>query len=175
MQRIKKGDEVVVISGRDKGKRGTVLRRVDAEHLVIEGVNRVKKHQRPNPMKGVTGGIVDKDLPIHISNIALFNPATKKADRGRHQAARRRPQGARVQGERRAGGPVNHGQGRKAQAGAEARAGTETGAAGVEKAGGAEERGRAEKRNRTEVRHAAVCRRRPRPGDLPTARKWCRS
>jgi large subunit ribosomal protein L24 len=81
MQRIRKGDEVVVISGRDKGKRGTVLRRVDAEHLVIEGVNRVKKHQRPNPMKGVTGGIVDKDLPIHISNIALFNPATKKADR----------------------------------------------------------------------------------------------
>jgi len=81
MQRIKKGDEVVVISGRDKGKRGTVLRRVDAEHLVIEGVNRVKKHQRPNPMKGVTGGIVDKDLPIHVSNIALFNPATQKADR----------------------------------------------------------------------------------------------
>jgi len=85
MQRIKKGDEVVVICGRDKGKRGTVLRRVDAEHLVIEGVNRVKKHQRPNPMKGVTGGIVDKDMPIHISNVALFNPATQKADRvGEH-------------------------------------------------------------------------------------------
>ena len=81
MARIKKGDEVVVLSGRDKGKRGTVLRRVDGEHLVVEGVNRVKKHQRPNPMKGVTGGIVDKDLPIHISNVALFNPATKKADR----------------------------------------------------------------------------------------------
>jgi len=81
MQRIKKGDEVVVLSGRDKGKRGTVVRRVDADHLVVEGVNRVKKHQRPNPMKGVTGGIVDKDLPIHISNVALFNPATKKADR----------------------------------------------------------------------------------------------
>ena len=81
MQRIKKGDEVVVISGRDKGKRGTVLRRIDAEHVVVEGVNRVKKHQRPNPMKGVTGGIVDKDLPIHVSNVALFNPATKKADR----------------------------------------------------------------------------------------------
>jgi large subunit ribosomal protein L24 len=81
MQRIRKGDEVVVLSGRDKGKRGTVLRRVDAEHLVVEGVNRVKKHQRPNPMKGITGGIVDKDLPIHVSNIALFNPATKKADR----------------------------------------------------------------------------------------------
>ena len=81
MQRIKKGDEVVVISGRDKGKRGTVLRRVDAEHVVVEGVNRVKKHQRPNPMKGEQGGIVDKDLPIHVSNIALFNPATQKADR----------------------------------------------------------------------------------------------
>jgi large subunit ribosomal protein L24 len=81
MQRIKKGDEVVVISGRDKGKRGTVLRRVDAEHVVVEGVNRVKKHMRPNPMKNVTGGIVDKDMPIHVSNIALFNPATQKADR----------------------------------------------------------------------------------------------
>jgi large subunit ribosomal protein L24 len=81
MQRIKKGDEVVVLAGRDKGKRGTVMSRVDADYLVVEGVNRVKKHQRPNPMKGVTGGIVDKDLPIHISNVALFNPATKKGDR----------------------------------------------------------------------------------------------
>jgi large subunit ribosomal protein L24 len=81
MQRIRKGDEVVVVAGRDKGKRGTVLRRVDAEHVVVEGVNRAKKHQRPNPMKNVTGGIVDKDMPIHISNVALFNPATQKADR----------------------------------------------------------------------------------------------
>jgi large subunit ribosomal protein L24 len=81
MQRIKKGDEVVVLSGRDKGKRGTVLRRVDADHVVVEGVNRAKKHQRPNPMKGEQGGIVDIDLPIHISNVALFNPATQKADR----------------------------------------------------------------------------------------------
>jgi large subunit ribosomal protein L24 len=81
MKRIRKGDEVVVISGRDRGKRGTVLRRVDAEHVVVEGVNRVKKHQRPNPMKGEQGGIVDKDLPIHVSNIALFNPGTQKADR----------------------------------------------------------------------------------------------
>jgi large subunit ribosomal protein L24 len=72
---------VVVLAGRDKGKRGTVMRRIDADYLVVEGVNRVKKHQRPNPMKGITGGIVDKDLPIHISNVALFNPATKKADR----------------------------------------------------------------------------------------------
>jgi len=81
MQRIRKGDEVVVIAGRDKGKRGTVLRRIDAQHVVVEGVNRVKKHQRPNPMKGVTGGIVELDKPIDVSNIALFNPATKKADR----------------------------------------------------------------------------------------------
>jgi len=81
MQRIKKGDEVMVLAGRDKGKRGTVLRRIDAEHVVVEGVNRVKKNQRPNPMKGVTGGIIDKDLPIHVSNVALFNPATKKGDR----------------------------------------------------------------------------------------------
>ena len=81
MQRIRKGDEVIVLTGRDKGKRGTVLRRVDADHVVVEGVNRVKKNQRPNPMKGVQGGIIDKDLPIHVSNVALFNPATKKADR----------------------------------------------------------------------------------------------
>ena len=81
MSRIKKGDEVVVLAGRDKGKRGTVVRRVDADHVVVEGVNRVKKHQRPNPMKGITGGIVERDLPIHVSNVALFNPATQKADR----------------------------------------------------------------------------------------------
>jgi large subunit ribosomal protein L24 len=81
MDKIRKGDEVVVITGKDKGKRGTVVRRVDTEHLVIEGVNRAKKHVKPNPMKGVAGGIVDKDMPIHISNVALFNPATKKADR----------------------------------------------------------------------------------------------
>jgi len=81
MQRIKKGDEVVVLAGRDKGKRGTVMRRIDADYLVVEGVNRVKKHQRPNPMKGATGGIVEKEMPLHISNVAIFNSATKKADR----------------------------------------------------------------------------------------------
>ena len=81
MRKIKKGDDVVVTTGKDKGKRGTVLRVVDADHLLVEGANRVKKHQRPNPMKGISGGIVDKDLPIHVSNVALFNPATKKADR----------------------------------------------------------------------------------------------
>jgi large subunit ribosomal protein L24 len=81
MEKIRKGDDVIVIAGRDKGKRGNVLKIVDARHLVVEGVNRVKKHQRPNPMKGQTGGIVDKDMPIDISNVALFNPQTKKADR----------------------------------------------------------------------------------------------
>jgi len=81
MEKIRKGDEVVVITGKDKGKRGTVLRRVDGEHVVVEGVNRAKKHVKPNPIKGVAGGIVDKDMPIHLSNVALFNPATKKADR----------------------------------------------------------------------------------------------
>jgi large subunit ribosomal protein L24 len=81
MDKIRKGDEVVVITGKDKGKRGTVLRRVDAEHVVVEGVNRAKKHVKPNPVKGVVGGIVDKDMPINISNVALYNPASGKADR----------------------------------------------------------------------------------------------
>jgi len=81
MRRIKKGDEVIVTVGRDKGKRGTVLRILDGEHVLVEGANRVKKHQRPNPLKGTTGGIVDKELPLHVSNVAIFNPVTKKADR----------------------------------------------------------------------------------------------
>jgi large subunit ribosomal protein L24 len=81
MHKIRKGDDVIVTTGRDKGKRGTVLRIVDAEHLVVEGANRVKKHQRPIPMKGVTGGIVERDMPLHVSNVALYNPATKKGDR----------------------------------------------------------------------------------------------
>jgi large subunit ribosomal protein L24 len=81
MEKIRKGDDVIVTTGKDKGKRGTVLRRVDDDHVLIEGVNRAKKHMKPNPVKGVAGGIVDKDMPIHISNVALFNSATKKADR----------------------------------------------------------------------------------------------
>jgi large subunit ribosomal protein L24 len=81
MRKIKKGDNVIVIAGRDKGKRGDVTRVVDAEHLVVAGINQVKKHQRPNPMKGEQGGIVAKDMPIHISNVALWNPVTRKADR----------------------------------------------------------------------------------------------
>ncbi|PRY98519.1 LSU ribosomal protein L24P [Jezberella montanilacus] len=81
MEKIRKGDEVVVLTGRDKKRRGTVLSRVDADHVLVEGINVVKKHVRPNPMQGVAGGIIDKTMPIHISNIALFNPATGKADR----------------------------------------------------------------------------------------------
>jgi large subunit ribosomal protein L24 len=81
MRKIKKGDDVIVITGKDKGKRGTVLRVVDVEHVLVEGANRVKKHQRPNPMKNTTGGIVDKEMPLHVSNVAIFNPTTQKADR----------------------------------------------------------------------------------------------
>jgi large subunit ribosomal protein L24 len=81
MERIRKGDEVIVIAGRDKGKRGTVLARIDERHVTVEGINVVKKHVRPNPMKGVTGGIIDKTMPIDISNVMLFNPATNKGDR----------------------------------------------------------------------------------------------
>lgn len=81
MEKIRKGDEIFVLQGKDKGRRGTVLRRVDADHVLVEGINRVKKHVRPNPMKGDVGGIAEKEMPIHISNVALFNPATQKADR----------------------------------------------------------------------------------------------
>ncbi len=81
MEKIRKGDEVIVIAGKDKGKRGAVVRRVDSEHVVVEGVNRVKKHVKPNPVKGVVGGVMDKDMPLHVSNVSLYNPATKKADR----------------------------------------------------------------------------------------------
>jgi len=81
MKKIRKGDQVVVLTGRDKGKRGTVISRVDADHVTVEGVNIVKKHVKPNPLKGTTGGVVDKTLPIHQSNVAIFNAATGKADR----------------------------------------------------------------------------------------------
>ena len=81
MNKIRKGDSVIVLAGRDKGRRGTVSSRVDAEHVVVEGVNVVKKHVKPNPMKGTTGGVVDKTMPIHQSNVAIYNAATGKADR----------------------------------------------------------------------------------------------
>jgi large subunit ribosomal protein L24 len=81
MNKLKTGDQVIVLTGRDKGKRGTVAARVDADHLLVDGVNTVKKHVKPNPLKGTTGGIVDKTMPIHQSNVAIFNPASGKGDR----------------------------------------------------------------------------------------------
>jgi large subunit ribosomal protein L24 len=81
MNKIRKGDQVIVTTGRDKGKRGTVAERVDEQLLLIEGINVVKKHVKPNPLKGTTGGVIDKTMPIQQSNVALFNPATGKADR----------------------------------------------------------------------------------------------
>lgn len=81
MDKIRKSDEVIVLTGKDKGRRGVVQRRVDAEHVVVDGINIAKKAVKPNPMTGATGGIVDKLMPIHVSNIALFNVATGKADR----------------------------------------------------------------------------------------------
>jgi large subunit ribosomal protein L24 len=81
MNKIRKGDQVIVLTGRDKGKRGTVSLRVDADHVIVDGINMVKKHVKPNPMKGTTGGVIDKTMPIHQSNVAIFNAATGKADR----------------------------------------------------------------------------------------------
>jgi large subunit ribosomal protein L24 len=81
MNKIRKGDQVIVTTGRDKGKRGTVSLRLDESKIVVDGVNVAKKHVKPNPLKGTTGGVVDKTMPIHQSNVAIFNPATGKADR----------------------------------------------------------------------------------------------
>ncbi len=81
MQKIKKDDEVIVIAGKDKGKTGAVLRVQSNDRVVVANVNMVKRHTKPNPNAGVAGGIVEKEMPIHVSNIALFNPITKKADR----------------------------------------------------------------------------------------------
>ena len=81
MNKIRKGDQVIVTTGRDKGKRGTVAERIDEQKVIVEGINVVKKHVKPNPLKGTTGGVVEKTMPIQQSNLALFNPATGKADR----------------------------------------------------------------------------------------------
>lgn len=81
MNKIRKGDQVIVLTGRDKGKRGAVASRVDETHVIVEGINMVKKHVKPNPMKGTTGGVVDKTMPIDQSNVAIYNAATGKADR----------------------------------------------------------------------------------------------
>ena len=81
MRRIRKGDEVIVIAGKDKGRRGSVLRVMDSERVVVENVNMVKRHTRPNPARGVPGGIIEKEAPVHISNVMLYNPAAEKGVR----------------------------------------------------------------------------------------------
>jgi large subunit ribosomal protein L24 len=81
MNKLRKGDEVIVITGKDKGKRGIVTHRTGPDHLLVEGINVAKKHVKPNPMKNTTGGIESKAMPINQSNVAIFNPATQKADR----------------------------------------------------------------------------------------------
>ena len=81
MQKLRKDDEVIVLAGKDKGKQGRVVKIIDDQKILVEGINRVKKHQKGNPNAGVQGGIIDKDMPINISNVALYNPETQKADR----------------------------------------------------------------------------------------------
>ncbi|MGM0593215.1 MAG: 50S ribosomal protein L24 [Pseudomonadota bacterium] len=82
MQKLKKGDDVIVLAGKDKGKRGTVTRMMPVEgRVLVEGINMVKKHQKPNPAAGVPGGIIEKEMPLHVSNVAIFNPESGKADR----------------------------------------------------------------------------------------------
>ena len=81
MNKIRKGDEVVVIAGREKGRRGTVIKVMTNDRVLVENVNMVKRHTRPNPQRGVQGGIVEKEAALHLSNVMLWNPATKKGDR----------------------------------------------------------------------------------------------
>ena len=81
MNKIRKGDQIIVLTVRDKGKRGTITLRKDDSYVIIDGINVVKKHTKPNPLKGATGGIIEKSMPIHQSNVAIFNAATGKADR----------------------------------------------------------------------------------------------
>jgi large subunit ribosomal protein L24 len=81
MNKIRKGDEVILNTGKDKGKRGTVLNVLASGHVVVEGLNVAKKHAKPNPMRGIAGGIISKEMPVDISNVALFNAATQKGDR----------------------------------------------------------------------------------------------
>ncbi|MCW9013115.1 MAG: 50S ribosomal protein L24 [Gammaproteobacteria bacterium] len=81
MHRIKQGDEVIVTAGKDKGRRGSVIKVLDNDRVMVESINMVKKHTKPNPMQGLEGGIVEKEMPMHISNVMLFNPAINKGDR----------------------------------------------------------------------------------------------
>lgn len=81
MQKVRKGDQVIVLTGKDKGKRGSVISILEKDKILVEGVNISKKSQRPNPTRGIVGGIIEKVMPIHISNVGLFNSATNKADK----------------------------------------------------------------------------------------------
>jgi len=81
MKKIRKGDKVVILTGKDRGKQGTVLRVLEDDRVLVENVNMIKRHTKPNPNKGVTGGIIDREAPIHVSNVALHNPATGKGER----------------------------------------------------------------------------------------------
>ena len=81
MNKLRKGDEIIVIAGKDKGRRGTVLQIVDEERVLVEGINIAKKHTKANPNMGVEGGIIDREMPLAVSNILVFNPKTKKGDR----------------------------------------------------------------------------------------------
>ena len=101
MNKIRKGDQVIVLPAATRASAARCCSRVDDEHLVVEGVNVVKKHVKPNPMKGTTGGVVDKTMPIHQSNVAHLQPGHRQGRPRRHQAAGRRQEGARVQEQRR--------------------------------------------------------------------------
>ncbi|BCX80524.1 large subunit ribosomal protein L24 [Methylomarinovum caldicuralii] len=81
MRKIKKGDEVIVLAGKDRGKRGTVKQVLADDRVIVEGINIAKKHQKPNPARGIPGGIIEKEMPLHVSNVAIYNPQTEKADR----------------------------------------------------------------------------------------------
>jgi len=81
MRKLRKGDEVQIVAGKSKGMKGTIIKVVSDEKVIVEGANLVKKHVKPNPNSGVEGGIVTKEAPLHISNVGIYNPATKKADR----------------------------------------------------------------------------------------------
>ncbi len=81
ISKIRKGDEVIVTTGKDRGRQGTVLRVYDDDRVLVENINVVKKHQKPNPNAGVGGGIIEKEMPLHVSNVMLYNPVTKKGDR----------------------------------------------------------------------------------------------
>ena len=101
MAKIKKGDEVMVRAGKDKGKRGTVLSVMSDDHVLVEGINLAKRHMKPNPQQGTSGGIVDKEMPIHISNVAIYNAMTGKGERIGYKHLEDGEKGTHIQVDRR--------------------------------------------------------------------------